>query len=57
MRIAPIVELSEIKRAWLLKESRSGVASRRLAERCQIVLLAAADQTNEEIAAALKMTR
>ena len=57
IRIAPNVELSDSERAWLLKQTRSGVASRRLAERSQIVLLAATQKTNEEIAAELDMTR
>ena len=53
MRIAPSVKLNETERAWLLKQTRSGVASKR----CEIVLLAAADKSNEKIAAALKITR
>ncbi len=57
MRIAPKVELSDSERAWLLKQTRSGMASQRLAERSQIVLLAAAQKTNEEIAAQLHITR
>jgi transposase len=57
MRVAPLVELSETERAWLLKQSRSGVVTRRLGERCQIILLSAEGQTNEEIGEILKITR
>lgn len=57
MRIAPIVRLTDADREWLIKQSRSGVAARRLGERCRIVLRAAEGKTNEEIAAALQITR
>ncbi|MDB6154455.1 MAG: ISBmu8 transposase [Chthoniobacteraceae bacterium] len=57
MRVAPAVVLSESDREWMLKQSRSAVAPRRLGERCQVVLLAAEGKTNEEIAAELSITR
>jgi len=57
MRVAPIVELSDPDREWLQKQARSGVAARRLGERCRIVLLAASGKTNEQIAEELGMTR
>ena len=50
MRVAPIVELTEPEKEWLHRQVRSGVASRRLGERCRIVLLAAEGKTNEQIA-------
>jgi transposase len=50
MRVAPAVELSEVDKEWLLKQARSGIATKRLGERCRIVLLAAAGRTNEQIA-------
>ena len=57
MRVAPIVELTDPDREWMQKQSRSGVAARRLGERCRIVLLAAAGKTNEQIALELGVTR
>jgi transposase len=42
---------------WLQKQATSGVTSCRLAERCQIVLLAAEGKNNEQIAALLGITR
>lgn len=42
---------------WLRKQATSAVAPKRLAERCQIVLLAAAGQNFVRIAAALRMSR
>ncbi len=57
MRVAPIVELTESEREWLQKQSGSGVATRRLGERCRIVLLAAKGKTNEQIAAEMGVTR
>lgn len=53
MRTAPLVAVSEVDRVWLQKTAASATASRRLGERCRIVLLAAQGQRNEEIAAAL----
>jgi transposase len=50
MRVAPSVELTEVDLEWLRKQSRSGVTSRRLGERCRIVLLAAEGKTNQQIA-------
>ncbi len=57
MRVAPAVVLSESDKEWMLKQSRSAIAPKRLGERCQIVLLAAEGKTNEVIAAELSMTR
>ncbi len=57
MRVAPIVILTDPDREWLQKQTRSGVAARRLGERCRIVLLAASGKTNEQIAEELGMTR
>ena len=57
MRVAPTVVLIESDREWLLKQSRSGVASRRLGERSRVVLLAADGKTNEQIAAQLGISR
>lgn len=57
MRVAPAVELTDPDREWLQRQSRSGVAARRLGERCRIVLLAAAGKTNEQIAKKLGVTR
>ena len=57
MRVAPVVKLGELDKEWLLKQSRSGLASRRLGERCRIVLLAAEGRTNDQIAEALGMER
>jgi transposase len=42
---------------WLRKQASSGLTSRRLAERCQIVLLAIEGKNNEQIATALGVTR
>jgi len=57
MRVAPVVEFSESDKAWLVRESRSRIAPKRLGERCQIVLLAAQSKTNQQIAAALGISR
>lgn len=57
MRVAPVVELSELDRGWLRKQSRGGVASRRLGERCRIVLMAADGKTNEQIAEQMSVSR
>jgi transposase len=56
MRIAPAIVLSEPDREWLLKQSRSGIASKRLGERSRIVLLAAEGKTNEQIGEELGIT-
>jgi transposase len=57
MRIAPAIKLTDLDREWLLKESRSAIAPKRLGERCRVVLLAAEGKTNEEIAAELGIGR
>ena len=57
MRVAPTVQLSESDREWMLRESRSALAPKRLGERCRVVLLAAEGKTNEQIAAELGMSR
>ena len=57
MRVAPLVEFSESDKAWMVRESRSRIAPKRLGERCQIVLLAAQGKTNQQIAAALGISR
>ena len=57
MRVAPAVDLSETDRKWLLAQTRSRTASKRLGERCQIVLLAAEGKENDEIAEALGIHR
>ncbi|MDT7815478.1 MAG: hypothetical protein QOJ42_5394 [Acidobacteriaceae bacterium] len=53
MRIARSVTLNEIDRAWLQTTIQSALTSRRLAERCRIVVLAAEGKRNEQIAAEL----
>lgn len=57
MRIAKAVALTSSDREWLEKQGGSGLTSRRLSERCRVVLLAAAGHTNEEIGELLSMTR
>jgi len=57
MRIAAPLTPSSEDQAWLRQQATSAVAPRRLAERCQIILQAAAGQTNEQIAKALGITR
>lgn len=57
MRIAPLISLSPEDQQWLRKQAASAVVSRRLAERCRIILLAAEGQTNEQIAGTLAMSR
>jgi transposase len=57
MRVAAAIELSETERQWLVRQTRSTVVSKRLSERCQIVLLAADGKSNEEIGNLLKITR
>src|SRR5436190_1981470 len=42
---------------WLQKQATSGLTPRRLAERCQIVLLASEGKTNEQIAVLLGISR
>ena len=57
MRITPRHVLSGDDLAWLRKQAASAVTTRRLVERCQIVLRATEGTTNEQIAAALGITR
>src|SRR5215203_507747 len=57
MRVAPAVDLSETDQKWLLAQTRSRTASKRLGERCQIVLLAAEGKENDEIAKVLGIHR
>jgi transposase len=57
MRIASHVSPSSEDLQWLRKQATSGVVSKRLGERCRIILQAAEGRTNEEIATALKITR
>ena len=57
MRKAVLITFSEADRLWLNKQAASACAPVRIAERCRIVLLAAAGSTNLEIAAATGVTR
>lgn len=57
MRVAPEIKLAEDELKSLRRQAQSAVVSRRLSERCRIVLLAAEGRTNEEIGAALQITR
>lgn len=57
MRVAPAVHLSDEDRDWLTSKVTSGLTSKRLSERCQVVLLAAEGKENQHIASALSMTR
>ena len=57
MRIAPAVSLTEEDHAWLLKTCNSTLSSKRLSERCAVVLLAAKVKRNDQIARQLKITR
>lgn len=57
MSIAARLTPSSEDQNWLRKQATSAVAPRRLAERCQIILRAAAGATNGEIAQALGITR
>jgi len=57
MRIAPAITLSEDVRIWLRQQVGSALTAQRLVERCQIVLLAAEGQDNQEIAATLGVSR
>ena len=57
MRVAPKVELNEEERNWLRKQAHSDVATKRLGERCRIVLLAAEGKTNEQIEEDLGVSR
>ena len=57
MRIAPPVHLTDEDRDWLTKTSNSALTSKRLSERCAVVLLAAKGKRNDQIARKLKITR
>ena len=57
MGIASFVSPTVEDQQWLRKQASSAVASTRLAERCRIVLLAVEGKNNEQIAAALGITR
>ena len=57
MRIASYICPSSEDLQWLRKQASSAIVSKRLAERCGIVLLAAEGRTNEQIAVAMKITR
>jgi transposase len=57
MRIAPAIHLSEQDRDWLTKTVKSSLTSKRLSERCFVVLLAANGKRNDQIAGKLKITR
>lgn len=50
MRIAPVIELSEVQRVTLRKWARSRKTELRLVQRAKIVLLAADGLSNQEIA-------
>lgn len=53
MRIALPVELTVADRLWFEQTEQSALTPRRIAERCRIVLLAAAGQRNDQIAITL----
>ena len=57
MRIAPHVHLTVQDREWVTKQTKSAVTSKRLSQRCLVVLMAANGKTNEQIAKKLKITR
>jgi transposase/transposase-like protein len=57
MRIAPVISITTEVEQWLRKQVGSALTPKRLVERCQIVLLAAAGQDNLGIAAALGVSR
>ena len=57
MRVAPLVQLSPAQRVTLAKAARSTSGSVRFAQRAQIILLAAEEQQDIEIAHALGITR
>lgn len=57
MRKAPAVTLTSEDRAWVTKMIKGVLTSKRLHERCLVVLLAASGKTNEQIAKKLKITR
>jgi transposase len=55
--ITPLPDPSLDDHAWLRKQAASAVASRRLVERCEIILRAVQGETNEQIARGLGITR
>jgi len=57
MRVAPVIVLTEDLKQWLRKQVSSALSEQRLAERSQIVLLAAEGQENLAIAAAVGCSR
>ncbi len=57
MRFAPAVHLTDKDREWVTKQIKSTLSSKRLSQRCLVVLLAANAKTNEQIAKKLKITR
>jgi transposase len=57
MRVAPVIILPEDLKHWLQRQVSSALTPQRLAERCQIVLLAADGQENLVIAATLGCSR
>lgn len=57
MRVAPTIQLSPEEERSLTRLARSNTTSVRLSRRAHIVLMAAAGQSNREIAAELKIGR
>ena len=57
MRVAPEINLTREERETLMKLTRSGLTSVRLAQRARIVLLASTGMRNQDIAAKLNMGR
>ena len=57
MRIAPAVHLTVKDRAWVTTQTKSTLASKRLSQRCLVVLLAANGKRNDQIAKKLKISR
>lgn len=57
MRIAPAVHLTVQDREWLTKQTKSALTSKRLNQRCLVVLMASKGKNNEQIAKKLKITR
>jgi transposase len=57
MRIAPAVQLTVKDREWVTKEIKSALSSKRLSQRCLVILMASNGKTNEQIAKKLKITR
>ena len=57
MRVAPVIVLTEDLKQWLRQQVSSALSEQRLAERSQIVLLAAEGQENLAIAAAVGCSR